>query len=139
MSVRKKNHRFWNYRVCAYFVVVLLGTASSAWSIHGDRTGGSKAARGGCGVRGCQQETPVDATRCGMPAPNYPVPFATPHPTVPTQLTYPPLMPHNSLHHYRGTYSYRHGEGLSRTNVMWYAPPVKSGLKWIHHLIELPR
>ena len=87
----------------------------------------------------CQGPLDGPADRCGMPAPQYPVPFATPRPTVPTYYTYPPLAPHNSLHHYRGIYSYRHGEGLSRTNVMWYAPKGINTLKYIHHLIELPR
>ncbi len=79
------------------------------------------------------------AAYCGRPAPMYPVPFATPRPTVPTQFTYPPMMPHNSLPHYRSTYSYRHAEGLSRTNVSWHKAYGVSGYKWLHHVFELPR
>ena len=81
----------------------------------------------------------ADATRCGMPAPQYPVPFATPRPTVPTHFTYPPMMPHHSLPHYRNVYSYKHAEGLSRTNVHWHSQPVVSGLRRLHHIMYLPR
>ena len=80
-----------------------------------------------------------DATRCGLPAPQYPVPFATPRPTVPTNFTYPPMMPHNSLPHYRNVYSYRHADGLSRTNVRWHSQPIISGLRRAHAFFEIPR
>lgn len=72
-------------------------------------------------------------------APEYPVPFATPRPTTPTYLWYPDLMPHNSLPHYRSTYSYRHGPGLSRTNVMWTPTKVRNAFDYLHHMVELPR
>ncbi|MEM7316491.1 MAG: hypothetical protein AAF497_25430, partial [Planctomycetota bacterium] len=59
---------------------------------------------------GCPGGAPCDASGgnpafCGTQPPAYPVPFATPRPTVPTHLTYAPLYPHHSLPHYNGTYS----------------------------------
>lgn len=92
----------------------------------------------GCCAR-CQFSPEGNSTHCGMPAPPYPVPFATPRPTVPTYFTYPPMMPHNSLHHYRGTYAYKHGPGMSRTTVHWRAPKALNALKYLHHVVELPR
>ena len=82
---------------------------------------------------------PADGSHCGLPAPKYPVPFATPRPTTPTYLMYPPMMPHNSLPHYRSTYSFRHGPGLSRTNVHWRSKKLLNVAEYIHHLFELPR
>ena len=76
---------------------------------------------------------------CGLPAPSYPVPFATPRVVGYTNFTYPPLMPHHSLPHYRHTYSFRHGPGLSRTNVRWHKSYLHSTWDWVHHLFELPR
>jgi hypothetical protein len=76
---------------------------------------------------------------CGLPAPSYPVPYATPRVVGHTNFTYPPLMPHHSLPHYRHTYSFRHGPGLSRTNVSWHKSYLHSTLDWVHHLFELPR
>ncbi len=76
---------------------------------------------------------------CGRPAPPYPVPFATPKPTVPTYFTYPPLMPHHSLPHYRNVYSYHHTKGLGRTNVNWQPSYAGAAFKYVHHLFELPR
>ncbi len=80
-----------------------------------------------------------DGKHCGRPAPPYPVPFATPRPTVPTYYTYPPLMPHHSLPHYRNVYSYHHASGLSRTNVNWHPSYAGAAFKKLHHLFELPR
>ena len=101
--------------------------------------------RSGClgkkcrGCRSCIAADPGDGMHCGRPAPQYPVPFATPRPTVPTHLTYPPMAPHNSLPHYRHTYSYRHNDGLSRTNVHWQPFYAVQGFQYLHHLFELPR
>ncbi len=77
--------------------------------------------------------------RCGIRAPEYPVPYPTPSWVGYTSFTYPPLMPHHSLPHYRNIYSYRHGAGLSRTNVWWHKSYLGSTRRWLHHLIELPR
>ena len=90
-------------------------------------------------VAQCPGEEGGDPTRCGLPAPQYPVPFATPRPTTQTNFTYPPMMPHHSLPHYRNVYSYRHAEGLSRTNVIWHSQPFVSGLRRLHNFIEIPR
>jgi hypothetical protein len=90
---------------------------------------------GKCKFRNCDGIT----RHCGRPAPNYPVPFPTPLPTTPTLLWYPPMMPHNSLPHYRGSYSYRHAPGLSRTTVSWHPTYVLNALDKLHHVIELPR
>lgn len=80
-----------------------------------------------------------DGTFCHQPAPRYPVPFTTPRPTVPTHFTYPPLMPHHSLPHYRHTYSYHHSCGLARTNVRWQPNYPVAAFKRVHHFFELPR
>ncbi len=79
------------------------------------------------------------AVHCGMPAPSYPVPFATPRPNTQTNFTYPPMMPHNSLQHYAGTYSFRHGPGMSRTTVSWRPTKGLNALDRLHHIFELPR
>jgi hypothetical protein len=89
----------------------------------------------GAGYIGCR-EPPV---RCGMPAPSYPVPFRVPQNVGYTRFTYPPMMPHHSLPHYRHTYSYRHAPGLSRTTVRWRSTTVRNALAKLHHVIELPR
>ena len=98
----------------------------------------------GCGVlRGGpgagyvgHREPPV---RCGMPAPTYPVPYPVPQHVGYTRFTYPPMMPHHSLPHYRHTYSYRHAPGLSRTTVHWRSTTLLNALAKLHHIIELPR
>ena len=100
-------------------------------------TGCGLGARGGVGL--CGGGKYYDGTHCGMPAPSYPVPFATPRPTTPTYFTYPPLMPHNSLPHYRSTYQFRHGPGLSRTQVHWREKKLCNIADFIHHAIEIPR
>ena len=101
-----------------------------------------------CGSGGCARCSglfpkgggpPADGSHCGIPAPSYPVPFATPRPTTPTYHMYPPMMPHNSLPHYRSTYSFRHGPGLSRTNVHWRSKKLVNLADYIHHIFELPR
>ena len=104
---------------------------------------------GGCGgcvhcggrLRGLLQGTDQggDGMHCCRPAPQYPVPVATPKPTVPTHFTYPPLMPHHSLPHYRNIYSYRHNCGMSRTNVHWHPNYPSAAFNFVHHLFELPR
>ena len=88
---------------------------------------------------GCEVVDGGNTSRCGMPAPQYPVPFATPRPTTPTNFTYPPMMPHNSLPHYRNIYSYRHADGLSRTNVHWHSQPFMSGVRRLHNILEFAR
>lgn len=98
---------------------------------------------GGIGLCGCHSCdggcSGGAAVHCGMPAPNYPCPHPTPKPTTWTELTYPPMMPHNSLPNYRGTYSYRHGPGLSRTTVMWTPSKLENAFDRLHNLVELPR
>ncbi len=76
--------------------------------------------------------------RCGYRAPRYPVPYATPPVVGSTTFTYPPMMPHHSLPHYRPYYSYRHAPGLARTNVAWTHTP---GDLWrrMAYQFELPR
>ena len=91
--------------------------------------------RGGCAAVGCHG----DGTHCGMPAPSYPVPFATPKNVTHTTFTYPPMMPHHSLPHYAGTYSFRHGPGLSRTNVHWRPTTGINSLRYLKHMFEIPR
>ena len=89
-------------------------------------------------MRGCGDGS-GGAILCGYQAPSYPVPFATPKHVGYHYFTYPPMMPHNSLPHYRGAYSYRSCDGLARTNVLWHPSYVRNTFKWLHHLIELPR
>lgn len=111
--------------------------------------GGGQIMDAGCGGGGCCDKCkgcrpgpyppPGRNYHCGMPAPEYPVPFYTPHPTAHTYLTYPPVHPHNSLPQYRGTYSFRHGCGLSRTNVHWRPTRVCNAIDYAHHLIEPAR
>jgi hypothetical protein len=96
--------------------------------------------RGGVLCKFPNQRPPGDpVVNCGMPAPRYPVPHPTPLPTAYTYFTYPPLMPHHALPHYRGTYSFRHGPGLSRTNVCWRTTHVANLIHKVHHVIERPR
>ena len=103
----------------------------------------------GCGGRaGCRQRAGKckkccgyrsDGSYCGFPEPRYPVPFATPRPTTPTYFTYPPMMPHNSLPHFRKTYAFRHGPGLSQTQVHWRERKLWLTADFLHNLIEIPR
>lgn len=110
------------------------GLAGGGGLLKGCGAGGCGA--GGCGLAGrCQG----DGTHCGMPAPSYPVPFATPKNVTRTTFTYPPMMPHHSLPHYAGTYSFRHGPGMSRTTVNWRPTKGLNALHFLHHLIEIPR
>ncbi len=111
-------------------------------STGGVSKGGCKCGAGDGRCRRCDftPKWPGGAIHCGMPAPQYPVPFATPTPpTSYTYFSYPPLMPHHSLPHYRGTYSFRHGPGLSRTTVCWRPTKVKNLFARLHHVFELPR
>ena len=80
----------------------------------------------------------IPPQRCGYRAPRYPVPYATPSVVGSSQFTYPPMMPHHSLPHYRHIYSYRHAPGLARTNVAWTRTP---GDLWrrVAYQFELPR
>ena len=149
--------KLWMLRMCAVVLALSFssmvlaqsetcdqGAVSSECETDGCPTGDCQA--GGCrscgllgGCRfGCGSNSCPDGSFCGLQPPSYPVPFATPRPTVPTNLTYPPLYPHHSLHHYNGTYSYRHGSGLSRTSVHWQSSWT-APLKRIHHMFELPR
>lgn len=128
--------------------IAAAGSCCSAGRAGGRCVGGTCASCGnsGCGEnrgRGvglrCGCNAAGDGTYCGLPAPKYPVPFATPRPTTPTHLMYPPMMPHNSLPHYRSTYSFKHGPGLSRTNVHWRAPKLLNAADYIHNIFEIPR
>jgi hypothetical protein len=102
-----------------------------------------RSACGTIGLAGChscgKKQAHGAVVHCGMAAPEYPTPFPTPKPTTWTEHTYPPFMPHNSLPHYRGTYSFRHAPGLARTNVMWYPTKVQNTLDRIHNMFEIPR
>lgn len=104
----------------------------------------------GCGYRtacdtGCGHQSAGDTCGsaesywCGLAAPSYPVPYDTPTWVGRTELTYPPLMPHNSLPHYRHVYSFRHGPGLSRTNVIWHQSYLHNALKRVHYALKLAR
>ena len=104
---------------------------------HGDGSGCGKHGHGCC--RGCCRTPQGNSFYCGMPAPEYPVPYPTPLPTAYTYHTYPPLAPHNSLPHYRGTYSFKHGPGLSRTNVHWRPTTVCNAIDRVHHCLEIAR
>ncbi len=109
----------------------------------GNVLSGLSSTFGGIGLAGCNSCGSGNCSgavyHCGVAAPPYPVPFATPRPTTWTEFTYPPMMPHNSLPHYRGTYSYRHAPGLSRTNVMWYPTKVQNAFDRVHNIFEIPR
>lgn len=87
----------------------------------------------------CRHTSDGRTSHCGMPAPSYPVPFATPRPNLQTNYTYPPMMPHNSLPHYAGTYAFRHGPGMSRTTVLWRPTTGINALAKLHYAFELPR
>jgi hypothetical protein len=75
---------------------------------------------------------------CGLMAPQYPVPYDVPRWVGRSQFTYPPMMPHHSLPHYRTTYAYRHGPGMARTTVNWH-PSLGDRLKRLRNVFELPR
>ena len=138
--------QFWNHVASGRMgsTVGLLGSIAA----RSNRGSGLLAGglRRGCGVRVCgggpgagyvgYREPPV---RCGMPAPTYPVPYAVPQDVGYTRFTYPPMMPHHSLPHYRHIYSYRHAPGLSRTTVHWRSTTFLNALAKLHHTIELPR
>ncbi len=134
---KDSNMKHWILRLCAIaFVFTLPGalfaqceTCDQGVVVDGGCLGG------GCETGGCESG---DGSFCGTQPPAYPVPFATPRPTVPTNLTYPPLYPHHSLPHYKGTYSYRHNGGLSRTNVNWH-PSWTAPLARLHHIFYIPR
>jgi hypothetical protein len=113
-------------------------------------TGGGACGAGGCGTGlfgrcgacsgpGAGDPTGRTVRYCGMPSPAYPVPYSVPAYVGITHLTYPPMMPHHSLPHYRGTYSYRHDQGLSRTTVHWRKTHIINAASFLHHVIELPR
>ena len=90
-----------------------------------------------CGTgSGCYRDI---THRCGLPVPLYPVPYSTPPVVGHTYFSYPPLMPHHSLHHFPKAYSYRHAPGLSRTNVLWHASYVHSAWNRLHYALRLPR
>ena len=93
----------------------------------------------GCSSCGCGGDGCGNVVHCGMEAPQYPTPFPTPRPTTWTELTYPPMAPHNSLPHYRSTYSFRHGPGLSRTTVAWYPTKAWNALDRLHNVFEIAR
>jgi len=81
-----------------------------------------------------------DPRFCNLPVPNYPAPYATPHPTVPTHLTYGPFMPHNSLPNYRGTYLIPSANGgPGGTQVNWRPQTGLNALRRIHHAFEWAR
>ena len=145
--------KFWMLRVCAVVLAFTIpnmvyaqrGTCEQGFASTGCETGDCPT--GGCETGRCRKpgcllgagaNSCPDGSFCGTQPPGYPVPFATPRPTVPTNLTYPPMYPHHSLPHYNGTYSYRHNCGLSHTNVHWH-PSWTAPLKRIHHIFELPR
>lgn len=116
------------------------------WGANSDggvaHAGGGAAGHRGrrkSGCRLCGGSRWNDGTHCGLPAPKYPVPFATPRPTTPTYHLYPPMMPHHSLPHYRSTYAFRHGPGLSQTQVHWRAPKLLNLADYVHHIFEIPR
>lgn len=116
------------------------GCKACGYADSGRGQNGCGLAKCGCALGlGCKSGDCGDGTHCGLPAPSYPVPFATPRPTTPTHFTYPPMMPHNSLPHYRSTYSFRHGPGLSRTEVHWRPKKLVNVADYLHHLIEIPR
>ena len=113
--------RFWNHLASGQMrstAGLARSIAARARSASGLVAGGG-VLRGGCGVLGCasgvgcgpgagyvgHRPPPV---RCGMPAPTYPVPYPVPRNVGYTRFTYPPMMPHHSLPHYRRVYSYFH-------------------------------
>lgn len=84
--------------------------------------------------------TEADPQFCNLPVPAYPVPYATPHPTVPTYLTYGPFMPHNSLPNYRGTYLIPNANGApGGTQVNWRSRKGLDALKRVHKAFEWAR
>lgn len=97
----------------------------------------------GCGDQGTVYDDSCSSgaswpNHCGMAAPTYPVPYEVPVLVGRTEFTYPPVMPHHSLPHYRKTYSYRHGPGMARTTVKW-RPSWCDTWKRVRKAFELPR
>ncbi len=121
-------------RCCVQGSALLILTAL-ATATYADGTG--RTAAGPCRHASRVNAGPV--VHCGMPAPSYPVPFATPRPNLQTAYKYPPMMPHNSLPHYPSTYAFRHGPGMSRTTVMWRPTTGLNALAFMHQIFELPR
>ena len=141
-----------------FYGIVTLSAAVLALSLVSGLAKKSAAAEfcdeGTSGTTSVQYDSPVSSTydgnesgstdhappqRCGMVAPSYPVPHEVPWRVGRTYFTYPPVMPHHSLPHYRKVYSYRHGPGMVRTTVNWHKSYVCSALHWLHNIIELPR
>ena len=95
----------------------------------------------GGGGTGCGDSCSQGASwpnHCGMAAPTYPVPYDVPALVGRTEVTYPPVMPHHWLPHYRKVYSYRHGPGMARTTVKW-RPSLCDTWKRMRKALELPR
>lgn len=143
-------------------LVICLGIAgigSEAFAIHGcgcaacgsaksDHNGSAGAAAAeftcsdddaACGVA-APVVTERDPAFCNLPVPSYPAPHSTPRPTVPTQLTYGPFMPHNSLPNYRGTYLIPQANGgPGGTQVHWRSQKGINALKRVHKAFEWAR
>ncbi|MFT7640780.1 MAG: hypothetical protein ACI9G1_002524 [Pirellulaceae bacterium] len=71
--------------------------------------------------------------------------YVSPHP-VPAHVgqvhyTYQPFMPHEFLYPHSRTYHryYDEGQGLTRTHVRWYAPPLKTMADHFMQFIKIPR
>lgn len=58
-----------------------------------------------------------------------------------TYYTYQPFYPHQMLysHHDRYHSHYDNGRGMNRTSAHYYYPPVRTGVKRIYKMIEIPR
>ncbi len=58
-----------------------------------------------------------------------------------TYITTQPLYPDEFLYQHKDRYHsyYDNGAGLNRTKAKYWAPPVRSAAKQIHHKLELPR
>ncbi len=148
---RRHARPVWNHLIASLCWIVLIaggaGFANAQCAACAKAAGSAECAACKAGLMGrlaghqcasCEAKT-GDGSHCGMPAPSYPVPFATPSNVTHTNFTYPPLMPHHSLPNYSGTYAFRHGPGTSRTTVMWRAPTLISAGQYLHHLFEIPR
>jgi hypothetical protein len=58
-----------------------------------------------------------------------------------TYITYQPLMPHELLYQHHHTY-YRYydgGRGMTRAKVVYYAPPLQTGIVNLRNHLRLPR
>jgi len=77
----------------------------------------------------------------GVPAAMYPAPYPVPPLVGHTYYTYQPLMPHEFLYQHHASYQqhYNNGMGLNRTKVRWYGTPVRTGVKGLFKMIEVPR